>query len=62
MIAVAVTATGERQVLGVDCGASEDDAFWTKFLRALVKRGPKGVRLVICDAHEGLKAAVPRCY
>ena len=51
-------ADGERQVLGVDVGASEDRGFWTAFLRSLVKRGLAGVRLVISDAHEGLKQAI----
>ncbi len=45
-------------MLGIDVGPSEDRAFWTAFLRSLVKRGLKGVRLVISDAHEGLKAAI----
>jgi len=58
VVAVGVTAEGERQVLGVDVGPSEDRAFWTAFLRSLVKRGLHGVRLVISDAHEGLKAAI----
>jgi putative transposase len=58
VVAIGVTADGERQVLGVDVGASEERAFWTAFLRSLVKRGLKGVRLVISDAHEGLKAAI----
>jgi putative transposase len=58
VVAIGVTAEGERQVLGVDVGASEERAFWTAFLRSLVKRGLKGVRLVISDAHEGLKAAI----
>src|SRR3954468_489908 len=49
---------GDRQVLGIDVGPSEDRAFWTAFLRSLVKRGLKGVRLVISDAHEGLKQAI----
>lgn len=49
---------GERQVLGVDVGPSEERAFWTAFLRSLVKRGLQGVRLVISDAHEGLKQAI----
>ena len=57
-VAIGVTADGERQVLGVDAGASEDGAFWTAFLRSLVRRGLRGVRLVISDAHEGLKHAV----
>ena len=58
VVAVGVTSDGERQVLGVDVGPSEDRAFWTAFLRSLVKRGLRGVRLVISDAHEGLKAAI----
>lgn len=57
-VAVGVTADGERHVLGVDTGASEDGAFWTAFLRSVVRRGLRGVRLVISDAHEGLKLAV----
>jgi len=39
VVAIGVTADGERQVLGVDAGPSEDAAFWTAFLRSLVKRG-----------------------
>ena len=58
VVAVGVTSEGERQVLGMDVGPSEDRAFWTAFLRSLVKRGLKGVRLVISDAHEGLKQAI----
>jgi putative transposase len=58
VVAVGVTSEGERQVLGVDVGPSEDCAFWTAFLRSLVKRGLKGVRLVISDAHVGLKQAI----
>src|SRR5262249_9053474 len=57
-VARGVAAEGERQVLGVDAGPSEDAAFWTAFLRSLVKRGLRGVRLVISDAHEGLKKAL----
>jgi putative transposase len=60
VVAVGVTVTGERTVLGVDCGPSEDHVFWTHFLRSLVKRGLKGVQLVISDAHEGLKQAVAK--
>jgi len=59
-VAIGVTADGERQVLGVDAGASEEAAFWTAFLRSLVRRGLRGVRLVISDAHEGLKHAVDK--
>jgi len=58
VVAIGVTLEGERQVLGVDVGASEDRSFWTAFLRSLVKRGVAGVRLVISDAHEGLKQAI----
>ena len=58
VVAIGVTAEGERQVLGVDAGPSEDAAFWTAFLRELKRRGLSGVRLVISDAHEGLKAAI----
>jgi transposase-like protein len=58
VVAIGVTTEGERQVLGVDVGPSEERAFWTAFLRSLVKRGLTGVRLVISDAHEGLKQAI----
>ena len=58
VVAIGVTAEGERQVLGLDAGPSEDAAFWMAFLRSPVKRGLRGVRLVICDAHEGLKRTV----
>jgi len=57
VVAVGVTTDGWRQVLGVDVGPSEDQAFWTQFLRSLVRRGLRDVALVISDAHEGLKAA-----
>jgi len=58
VIAIGVRATGEREVLGVDVGASEEGAFWLQFLRGLVARGLAGVRLVVSDAHEGLKGAI----
>nr|WP_291989168.1 IS256 family transposase [Luteitalea sp.] len=58
VVAVGITSDGDRQVLGVDVGPSEDRAFWTAFLRSLVKRGLTGVRLVVSDAHEGLKQAI----
>jgi transposase-like protein len=58
VVAIGVTLDGERQILGVDVGASEEGGFWTAFLRSLVKRGLTGVRLVISDAHEGLKQAI----
>ena len=58
VVAIGITSAGERQVLGVDVGPSEDRAFWTAFLRSLVKRGLTGGRLVVSDAHEGLKQAI----
>jgi len=58
VIATGVTATGDREVLGLSVGDSEDGAFWTAFLRGLRARGLSGVRLVISDGHEGLKAAI----
>jgi putative transposase len=59
VIAVGVRAeTGEREVLGLDVGPSEDGAFWASFLRSLVARGLSGVRLVTSDAHRGLKGAI----
>ena len=58
VVAIGVTSEGERQILGLDVGASEDRGFWTAFLRSLVKRGLAGVRLVISDAHEGLNHAI----
>ena len=58
VVATAVRADGNREVLGFDVGDSEDGAFWTAFLRSLKARGLHGVQLVISDAHEGLKAAI----
>jgi putative transposase len=60
IIAVGVNADGRREVLGMDIGPSEAETFWTEFLRKLARRGLRGVKLVISDAHEGLKAAVAR--
>ncbi len=58
IIAVGVNACGRREVLGLDIGASEAETFWTAFLRKLARRGLRGVKLVISDGHEGIKAAV----
>ena len=58
VVATGVTAQGGREVLGVDVGDSEAETFWTAFLRSLKARGLTGVRLVISDAHEGLRAAI----
>ena len=49
-----------REVLGMDIGPSEAETFWTDFLRKLRRRGLRGVKLVISDAHEGIKAAVSK--
>jgi putative transposase len=58
VIAIGVTAEGKREVLGLDVGPSEEEAFWEQFLRGLVERGLTGVQLVISDAHAGLKRAL----
>ena len=58
VIAIGVNVRGDREVLGLDVGPSEDGAFWLSFLRGLVARGLTRVQLVISDAHEGLKAAI----
>ena len=58
VIAIGVRESGERDILAVDIGASEEGVFWTAFLRTLVARGLKGVQLVTSDAHEGLKEAI----
>ena len=60
IIAVAVTTEGKREIVGLHIGPSEAEPFWTTFLRDLAKRGLKGVKLVISDAHEGLKNAITR--
>ena len=61
-IAVAVNTDGRREVLGMAIGASEAETFWVDFLRRLKRRGLAGVKLVISDAHEGIKAAVARVF
>jgi putative transposase len=60
IIAVAVDAEGRREIVGLHIGPSEAETFWASFLRSLVKRGLRGVKLVVSDAHEGLKAAIAR--
>ena len=60
IIAVAVNSEGRREVLGMATGPSEAEPFWTAFLRSLMRRGQRGVKLVVSDAHEGLKAAVAK--
>ena len=60
VIAHAVHETGRREIIGLDVGEAETEAFWTEFLRSLVARGLVGVQLAISDAHPGLKAAIAR--
>jgi len=60
VIAHGVHETGRREILGLDVGEAETEAFWTDFLRDLVKRGLVGVQLAISDAHAGLKAAIAK--
>ena len=58
IIAIGVNTDGRREVLGLEIGTSEAEPIWTEFLRKLTRRGLRGVKLVISDAHEGIKAAV----
>lgn len=60
IVAVGVNGDGRREVLGMDVGPSEAETFWTDFLRKLARRGLRGVKLVISDAHEGIKASVAK--
>ena len=60
IIAVGVNTEGQREVLGMKVGASEAEPFWTEFLRSLNRRSLRGVKLVISDSHEGIKAAVAK--
>jgi len=59
-IAVGVNTDGRREVLGMDIGCSEAETFWLEFLRKLTRRGLRGVKLAISDAHQGLKATIGR--
>ena len=60
IIAVGVNVGGRREVLGMDIGPSEAETFWTGFLRKLARLGLRGVKLVVSDAHEGIKASVAK--
>jgi len=62
VVATGVAADGNREVLDLDVGDTEDEVFWTTFLRRLRKRGLHGVVLVISDAHTGLKAAIRKTF
>lgn len=61
-VAVGANSAGRREILGLAIGASEAETFWTEFLRSLARRGLRGVKLVISDSHEGIKAAVSRVF
>jgi transposase-like protein len=60
VIAHGVHESGRREILGIDVGEAETEAFWTEFLRGLIQRGLIGVGLAISDAHAGLKAAIAK--
>jgi transposase-like protein len=60
IVAVGVNSDGRREVLGMTVGHSEAEPFWVEFLRSLARRGLRGVKLVVSDAHEGLKAAITK--
>ena len=60
VVAVGIRETGAREVLGFQMVHSEEEPFWSEFLHGLVRRGLKGVQLVISDAHEGLKRAIQK--
>ncbi|MBD5635633.1 MAG: IS256 family transposase [Candidatus Eremiobacteraeota bacterium] len=62
IIAVAVNTDGVREIVGLAVGPSEAEPFWLKFLRDLTRRGLRGVKLVISDAHLGLKAAIAKVF
>ena len=62
IIAVGVNSDGPREVLGMDIGPSEAETFWTAFLRKLARRGLRGVKLIVSDAHEGIKATVRKVF
>src|SRR6187431_86606 len=62
IIAVAVNTDGKREIVGLHIGPSEAETFWSGFLKSLARRGLRGVKLVISDAHEGLKAAIRRVF
>jgi len=62
IVAVGVNTDGQREVLGLKVGHSEAEPFWTEFLRSLNRPGLRGVKLVISDSHEGIKAAIAKVF
>jgi hypothetical protein len=59
---VAANSDGRREIVGLHIGPSEAETFWSGFLKSLARRGLRGIKLVISDAHEGLKAAIRRVF
>jgi hypothetical protein len=59
-VACAASFGGRREIVGIHIGPSEAETFWSTFLKSLARRGLRGIKLVISDAHEGLKAAIRR--
>ena len=62
VVATAVNGEGKREIIGMDVGTSEDGAFWLAFLRSLSARGLGGLELVVSDAHQGLRGAIPAVF
>lgn len=62
LLAIGITADGHRTVLGVSVSDSEAEVHWREFFRSLVARGLRGIRYIVSDAHEGLKAARQACF
>ena len=62
VVATAVNGEGNREIIGMDVGTSEDGAFWLAFLRSLSARGLSGVELVVSDAHQGLRGAIAAVF
>jgi putative transposase len=62
IIAVTANTDGRREIVGLQIGPSEAETFWSTFLKSLARRGLRGVKLVISDADEGLKAAIRRVF
>ena len=59
---MAANTEGRREIIGLGIGPSEAETFWTEFLRSLKARGLDGVKLVVSDAHTGLKGAIARVF
>jgi putative transposase len=57
LVAIGVTVDGKRRVLGVSVALSEAEVHWRQFLNDLIRRGLRGIKLIISDDHAGLKAA-----